>query len=190
MGALAACEDEIAFGGMGRGRSVSQRVSDLLDHWHGAGPARLRLARLLGAVAFKDADRGLLEVDVFPTQREQFAAAQAAERGGQVDGGVLLILSGAQSALGLADGRARGMAMGTCRGAGPRALSISSGRRSQSARRRWSRGGALLRDGVGYEVVVLDGVLKDACSRARILLTVRRLRRASSARALRQRSIR
>jgi hypothetical protein len=98
------------------GLQVAERPADPLDHRHGARLARLRLAGAFGAVALEDSDRGLLEVDVFPAQRQQLAAAQAAERGGQVDRGVLTILCGSQGALGLADGGAPGVAMGACGG--------------------------------------------------------------------------
>src|SRR4051812_15625691 len=56
------------------------------------GPCRSSGAWVALAVARRDADRRVGEVDVAPAQRDQLPAPQAGERGGQEDRGVLLAL--------------------------------------------------------------------------------------------------
>jgi hypothetical protein len=66
-------------------------VSDLIDHRYDADLAGLGGGDLpVGEVA-ADAYGLAGEVDVAPAQREQLAAAQAREGGGEVDGGVLVV---------------------------------------------------------------------------------------------------
>jgi hypothetical protein len=70
---------------------LRQPVGDLRDHRDAPDPLALR--HLLGAVgvAAPDVDQVAEEVDVRPPQGEQLALAQAGERGGHIEGGVLLV---------------------------------------------------------------------------------------------------
>ena len=67
-----------------------KRGRDVRRHRHGPHLARLRGGELALGVAGAHADHLAGEVDVAPAQSEQLAAAQAGERSGEEDRGVLL----------------------------------------------------------------------------------------------------
>jgi hypothetical protein len=64
---------------------------DFRSQRHGAGLAALGRGHLAGGEGRADAQGAGGEVDVAPAKRQQLAAAQAGERGGEVDDGVLRV---------------------------------------------------------------------------------------------------
>jgi hypothetical protein len=69
---------------------LRQGLVDLLDHRNRARAAALRARQLALAAGLDRAERLLVEGGRAPAQREQLAAAQAGERGGDVERPVLL----------------------------------------------------------------------------------------------------
>ena len=72
-----------------------ERLGDLGRHRDRADLAGLRRGQVAVGVAGSDADGRAGEVDVSPAQRDELALAEAGERGGEEDRGVLLGLGGA-----------------------------------------------------------------------------------------------
>jgi hypothetical protein len=117
-----------------------------------------------------DMDRGVLEVDILPPQREQFAAAQAGERRCQVNCAVLPIFFGTERPLGLADGWAARVAMCAVRGGGDEHLDLLRREEVETPRIDVFAQPSDLRGDVDSEVEAIDCVLEDGVGLGRDLV--------------------